>query len=101
MNHSQLTKLLLEKWNLPVEITANSVHHHSPSRAPNPEKAGMVHLADIIAHGLGIGSSGERCIPGFDHTILDKIAISTDNVNMVIRQTVHQFGLMEAIFSNS
>ena len=100
MNHSQLTKLLLEKWNLPAEITANSVHHHSPSRAPNPEKAGMVHLADIIAHGLGIGSSGERCIPGFDHTILDKVAISTDNINMVIRQTVHQFGLMDAIFSN-
>ena len=100
MNHSQLTKLLLEKWNLPAEITANSVHHHSPSGAPNPEKAGMVHLADIIAHGLGIGSSGERCIPGFDHTILDKIAISTNNINMVIRQTVHQFGLMDAIFSN-
>jgi hypothetical protein len=31
---------------------------------------------------------------------LEKIAISTNNINMVIRQTVHQFGLMDAIFSN-
>ena len=100
MDHPQIAQLFLKKWNLPIELTANIVHHHSPSTAPNPDTAGMVHLADIIAHGLGIGSSGERCIPGFDHTILDKIAISTNNINMVIRQTVHQFGLMDAIFSN-
>lgn len=100
MNHATIAKLLLKKWGLPIELTTNIVHHHSPSTAPNPEKAGMVHLADIIAHGLGIGSSGERCIPKVDATLLDKISISADNINMVIRQTVHQFGPMDAIFRN-
>jgi HD-like signal output (HDOD) protein len=100
MNHSKIAKLLLKKWNLPIELTANIVHHHSPSAAPNPEKAGMVQLADIISHGLGIGASGERCIPSIDHSIVDKIAISANNINMVIRQTVHQFGPMDAIFSS-
>jgi putative nucleotidyltransferase with HDIG domain len=100
MNHSTIAKLLLKKWNLPTELSANIVHHHSPSSAPNPEKAGMVHLADIISHGLGIGSSGERCIPTVDAAILDKISISANNINMVIRQTVHQFGPMDAIFSS-
>ncbi len=98
MNHSTIAKLLLKKWNLPTELTANIVHHHSPSSAPNPDKAGIVHLADIISHGLGIGSSGERCIPNVDTAILDKISISANNINMVIRQTAHQFGPMEAIF---
>lgn len=100
MNHAKIAKLLLKKWNLPIELTATIVHHHSPRTAPSPAKAGMVHLADIIAHGLGIGSSGERCIPTVDHTILDKICISPNNITMVIRQTVHQFGQMDAIFSS-
>jgi putative nucleotidyltransferase with HDIG domain len=100
MNHATIAKHLLKKWNLPIELTGDIVHHHAPSAAPHPEKAGMVHLADIISHGLGIGSSGERCVPHFDYTMLDKIAIATSNINMVIRQTVHQFGLMDAIFSS-
>jgi putative nucleotidyltransferase with HDIG domain len=100
MNHAKIAKLLLNKWNLPAELTTNIVHHHAPSTAPNPEKAGMVHLADIISNGLGVGSSGERCIPRVDLAIVDKIAISANDIKMVIRQTVHQFGPMDAIFSS-
>lgn len=99
LNHTQIAKLLLKKWNLPDELTTMIVYHHAPSRASEPEKAGIVHLADILVHGLGIGSSGERSIPNFDYPILDKIAHSTGTVKIIIRQLVHQFGPMDAIFS--
>jgi hypothetical protein len=59
----------------------------------------IVHLADILVHGIGIGSSGERSIPYFDHSMLAKIVHSNDSIKMVIRQIVHQFGPMDAIFS--
>jgi HD-like signal output (HDOD) protein len=99
LRHPQIAKLLLTKWNLPADLTSTIVYHHTPSRAPEPPKAAIVHLADIISHGLGIGSSGERSIPHFDHPILDEVSNSSDGIKMVIRQTVHQFGPMDAIFN--
>jgi HD-like signal output (HDOD) protein len=100
MTHPQFTGLLLDKWKFPAVLTDNIVYHHVPDKAPDSQKAGIVHLADIIANGLGIGSSGERSIPRFDYTILENLAISTDTVKMVVRQAVHQFGPMDAIFNS-
>ncbi|HSO20801.1 MAG TPA: HDOD domain-containing protein [Desulfosarcina sp.] len=99
MNHAQIARRLLEKWNLPPELATNVIHHHSPDRAPNAKKAGIVHLADIITHGLGIGRSGERTIPHVDHAVVEAIVDSTDSIKMVTRQIVHQFAPLNAIFN--
>ena len=80
-----------------MDLENNVVFHHSPSQAPNPAKAGIVQLADIITHGLGIGSSAEFVVPGFDPCVAEKIGISTNTIQMLIRQAVHQLGPMEAI----
>lgn len=100
INHPQVAKLLLKKWNLPPDLKNTIVYHHAPSQAQHPQKAAIVHLADIITHGLGIGSSGERSIPCFDNKAIDTIAISTHTIQMVIRQAVHQLGPMDTIFSS-
>ena len=100
MTHPQFTKLLLNKWKFPLELTDNIVFHHAPAKASDPQKAGIVHLADIIANGLGIGTSGERSVPRFDDSIIGSLAISTDMVKMIVRQAIHQFGPMDAIFNS-
>ncbi|GAB6904407.1 putative Metal dependent phosphohydrolase [Desulfosarcina cetonica] len=98
--HPQIAKLLLTKWNLPSELTSDIVCHHAPSKAHDPQKAGIVHLADMISHGLGIGSSGERSIPHFDYHILDNMTNSIDRIKTVFSQIIHQFSPMDAIFSD-
>jgi HD-like signal output (HDOD) protein len=98
INHPQLAKHLLSKWKLPMDLTDNIIYHHAPSRASNSDTAGIVHLADIISQGLGIGYSGERSIPHFDYPVMDKIVDSRHSIPMVVRQAVHQLGPMEAIF---
>lgn len=100
MNHPQIAKTLLKKWQLPIDLNDNIVFHHLPSKAPTPERVGIVHLADIISHGLGVGSSGERSIPSIDYTIIDTLVGANPNIKMVVRQAVHQLGPMEAIFSS-
>lgn len=100
MNHPQLAKHLLSKWKLPMDLTDNIIYHHAPSRASNSDTAGIVHLADIISQGLGIGYSGERSIPHFDYPVMDKIVDSRHSIQMVVRQAVHQLGPMEAIFQS-
>ncbi len=100
LNHAQIGLYLLNKWRLPLELENNIGFHHAPAKASDPIKAGIVHLGDLIANGLGIGSSGERSIPFFDDSVLDIIGISTHCLQLVIRQAVHQLGLMEAIFTS-
>lgn len=77
LNHTHIGLYLLKKWHLPLDLENNIGFHHAPAKASDPIKAGIVHLADLIVHGLGIGSSGERSIPFFDDGVLDKIGIST------------------------
>jgi putative nucleotidyltransferase with HDIG domain len=100
INHPQLAEQLLIKWKLPMDLTDSIIYHHAPSRASNSDTAGIVHLADIISLGLGIGYSGERSIPHFDYPIMDKIVDSHHSIQMVVRQAVHQLGPMEAIFQS-
>jgi putative nucleotidyltransferase with HDIG domain len=100
LNHTHIGRYLLKKWRLPSDLGTNIVYHHTPGQAPDPVKAGIVHLADLIAHSLGIGSSGEMSIPCFDDGVFDQIGMSTSAIKMVIRQAVHQLGSMEAIFTN-
>jgi putative nucleotidyltransferase with HDIG domain len=100
LNHTQIGRYLLKKWRLPSDLENNIVYHHMPAQAPDPIKAGIVHLSDLIVHGLGIGSSGEISIPCFDDGVFDKIGISNSTIQMVIRQAVHQLGPMESIFTS-
>jgi putative nucleotidyltransferase with HDIG domain len=100
LSHPQIGQHLLRKWRLPPELENNVVFHHTPAKAPDSFKAGIMQLADLIANGLGIGTSGERMIPCCDEKVLESIGVSTSTLQMVIRQAIHQLGPMEAVFSS-
>jgi len=99
LNHAQVGRYLLEKWKLPRNLTDIVVFHHAPAKAADPVKAGIVQLADLITHGLAIGSSGEFSVPGFEDSATQAVGIGPHTIPSVVRQIVHQLGPMEAIFS--
>lgn len=88
--HAVLGYYLMKKWNLPESLVDTISHHHTPSRARDLVKAGIVHLADIIATGLGMGSSGESSIPLFDRAAWRHLAVSPSLFEPAVRQTLHQ-----------
>jgi HD-like signal output (HDOD) protein len=73
--HTDIAQHLFKKWNLPYSLENNIFYHHNPSSAQDPEKATIVHLADLIANGLGLGSSGERFAAGFDEEAWEQIGM--------------------------
>ncbi|MEJ2659310.1 MAG: HDOD domain-containing protein [Desulfobacteraceae bacterium] len=100
MNHTRIARYLLKKWRFPEGLENNVVFHHTPGKASDPIKAGILQLADLIANALGIGASGERTVPACDELILESIGVSARTLQMVIRQAIHQLGPMEAVFSS-
>jgi putative nucleotidyltransferase with HDIG domain len=97
ISHTHIGKFLLRKWKLPRDLENNIVYHHSPSHAPDPAKASILQMADLIANALGIGSSGEQIIPAFDVKAWDAIGISNATVKTVMRQAEHQMAPLETI----
>jgi HD-like signal output (HDOD) protein len=99
-NHSHVAKLLIQQWKLPISLENNVFYHHNPSEAPQPIPATLIHLADIITNGLGIGTSGERFVPPLDTKAWDDLELSPKCFDLVIRQATHQFFALESMLEN-
>ncbi len=63
-DHSSVGRLLLQSWKLPNTLEEIVGCHHGPDQSGRyPVETSIIHTADIIAHAMGLGSSGERSLP--------------------------------------
>jgi HD-like signal output (HDOD) protein len=97
-SHARIGKHLINAWKLPIVLENNVVFHHRPSDAPDQKKAAIIHLADIIVNGLGLGTSGERLIPQMDYKALENIDMPFKIFNTVVQQAIHQLASLESFF---
>ncbi len=96
-DHAQLGVQLMKQWKLPPILENNILHHHKPSKAQQLVPATIVHLADIIANSLGIGSSGEKLIPPLDYNAWENLELSPSSFETIIGQATHQFHALDQI----
>lgn len=91
-DHADVGEALLKEWKLPAELIEMVAFHHYPSRAKNyGEDASTIHLADIIAHALQIGNSGEFFVPPLEPEAWSLIKLSPSILPHLIEQTDRQF----------
>ena len=96
-NHTHVVKHLLQQWKLPMVLENNIFFHHNPREAQQPVPATLVHLADIITNGLGIGTSGERFVPPLDQAAWESLGLSQTCFDVVVKQATHQFFALESV----
>jgi HD-like signal output (HDOD) protein len=94
-HHGHIGKYILHQWRLPLSLENNVCFHHEPADAPDPVTAALVHVADLLVNALGIGSSGERCVPPLDPRAWEASGLSPDCFETVVQQTVHQFNTLD------
>jgi HD-like signal output (HDOD) protein len=95
--HTDIGKYLLKEWKLPPALESNIFYHHNPSSAPDPTSATIVHLADIIVNGLGIGSSGEILVPCLDCEAWNGLGLSPSSFDVIVGQAIHQMVALESV----
>ncbi|MCG8616842.1 MAG: HDOD domain-containing protein [Desulfobacterales bacterium] len=98
IRHTHVGYYLMKKWHLPHELVDTIFHHHSPSQGIYSVKPGIVHMADIITTGLGIGNSGERFVPAFDEAAWNSLSVSPGLFESAVKQALHQLKFL-GIFS--
>lgn len=63
-DHAEVGLVLLQEWNFPDALQEAVRLHHRPDRASRyPVEVAAVHVADIVAHALRWGRSGETRVP--------------------------------------
>ena len=97
-DHAEIGGLMLKKWKFPVVLEKAVRFHHSSEESQIQMDTSVVHLADIIANALQIGSSGERLLPAFNPDAWREIGISTSILSAVIQQAEHHIEETVQIF---
>ncbi|HTY11172.1 MAG TPA: HDOD domain-containing protein [Bacteroidota bacterium] len=66
-DHAAVGGALIEAWRLPGSLEEVIRYHHTPMLASRyRDEACVIHIADVVAHTIQCGSSGEICVPPFD-----------------------------------
>ena len=89
-NHTEVGKLLAERWNLPVKLVQLIAHHHQPELAGSfALEAAIVHLADIFCRALNMGYGGDNKIPPLDRFAWERLKIPTTAIETIMA-TMHR-----------
>ncbi|QGY39322.1 HDOD domain-containing protein [Pseudodesulfovibrio cashew] len=81
--HADIGCEMLKAWHLPEFLGQIICHHHHPQHGVHPEEASVVHLADFITHGLGIGASGASLVPSLNETAWNTLNLSTKDLSEI------------------
>ncbi|QJB55420.1 HDOD domain-containing protein [Pseudodesulfovibrio sp. zrk46] len=83
-DHATLGGMLLRKWNFPFVLVSAVLDHHQPKKSYKEHEPALVHCAETIATGLGIGSSGEYFIQPPNAEIWESMGLTPDRVDEMI-----------------
>jgi HD-like signal output (HDOD) protein len=85
-DHCEIGGMLVKKWNFPLALeNAVGAHHPSPNENASWEAA-LVHVSDVIANAMGIGTSGQRSVPSMEATAWDTLGISAGTLRAVVQE---------------
>lgn len=66
-SHAQIGRWLATKWALPAEFIDVIFYHHQPGNAQKaPQLTALVHVGDVLARTLKLGSGGDDLVPPLD-----------------------------------
>ena len=101
-DHADVGGNLLRRWKIPPRIAEPVEFHHCCQRAEQyPRETSILHFADVIAHALEIGGSGEICVPRLDPNVWDGLNISPYFLPSLVKQIDMTFAeTIQAVFGS-
>lgn len=91
-DHAEVGGSLLRGWKIPPRISEPVEFHHCCRKAQlYPRETSILHFADLVAHALEIGNSGEIFVPTLDAAVWDQLHISTYFLPTLVKQIDETF----------
>ena len=87
-DHGDVGGALLALWRIPASISEAVACHHTPGRSElYRTETALTHLADILAHALQSGFSGETFIPALHEASWQQLELAPSMLAVILRQT--------------
>lgn len=83
-DHATLGGMLLRKWNFPFILVTAVLDHHQPKDNHKDAEPALVHCAETIATGLGIGSSGEYFVQPPHPAVWESMGLSPERLDEMV-----------------
>lgn len=91
-DHADVGGALLRQWKLPVHTVSAVAFHHRPAMDSGLHTdTAIVHVADLIANAMRIGSSGERYVPSLDNDAWKRLGLSENILGSVLSELERQY----------
>ncbi|MFH1061132.1 MAG: HDOD domain-containing protein [Pseudomonadota bacterium] len=99
MSHQAVGKALAEHWELPASVAQVISRHHLPMASR--EHRGLVctvHLADYLAHGLGLGDGYRSDRPALDRAVLEELKLPANRLAALAKEFAERRVEVERLF---
>lgn len=93
-DHAIVGGLLADAWNFPASLRSAIVEHHAPSAASADSLADLIHVADAVAHGLGLAGDDCDLVMPVDPTAWQRLGLDRVKLASILPRVVD--GLEEA-----
>ncbi len=90
--HAVVGGVLLQTWKLPTSLEEVVMFHHHPSGSTRfPVETAIIHVADIIAHSMELGSSGEQFVPPLEEQAWELLKLQPSLLQTIEDQVARQY----------
>jgi len=90
--HADIGRLLAERWNLPPKLVNTIAWHHTPAAGGAfAVESSIVHLADILARALQLGSGGDPLVPPVDHAAWGLLKLKPASLDDIMAAMLAEF----------
>lgn len=87
ITHADIGGWLCDTWNLPEELRACIAFHHEPEKAGEHKLiTSAIHVADILARSLIIGSGGDNRIPRVNPEVWDSFDLNQERIEAIFKR---------------
>lgn len=97
-DHASIAALLFELWHFPPTLESAVQYHHTPRQARSKLEPSIVHVADIIAHVMAIGKSGNPYVPPLVPEAWITLGMPASALAPLMTQADYQLGSLLDIF---
>lgn len=86
VTHTDLGRWLQDRWNLPRDIAAVLIHHHSKPAAAGEHArlVAIVQLSDIIARGMQVGHPCDASVPVLSNESWSLLGLSPQQIDHIL-----------------
>jgi putative nucleotidyltransferase with HDIG domain len=85
INHADAGGWIAQKWSFPLGLIEPIRYHHRPTISKHaPLQTAIVHVADVLVRGRGVGFAGDRFVPELHPRSWDLLSLTEKEIRDVL-----------------